>query len=174
MAFGTGHHETTRGCLVAFERLLVAGVRAAKVADIGCGTAVLALAAAKTWPEAARVWASDIDPVAVDIARVNVRANGASVVCLQAQGLEHPELVGAAPFDLIFANILMEPLIGLAPSIAAHLAPGGHAILSGILDIQADRMIAACEPHGLSCVRRQTVGEWCSLTLHKGDGVPSP
>jgi len=118
MAFGTGHHGTTLGCLRAFDRLVTAGFTAGKVADIGCGTAVLAMAAATVVPEV--VIASDIDPVAVDVARVNVTANNldGQVMCVTAAGFETPALKEAAPYDLIFANILKGPLIGLSADMA--------------------------------------------------------
>jgi len=115
MAFGTGHHGTTLGCLTAFDRLERAGLRAHRVADIGCGTAVLAMAAAKLWPET--VIASDIDPVAVETAAANVAANDLAgrVDCIEAAGFGHPRLAAGAPYDLIFANILKGPLLSLAP-----------------------------------------------------------
>ena len=167
MAFGTGHHGTTQGCLEALERLIEAGEVKHNVVDIGCGTAVLALAAAKVWPES--VLASDIDEVAVDVARVNAVANGEGgrVRCLEAAGFEHPDLHAAAPFDLIFANILKGPLIDLAPDVAAHCAPGGHVILSGLLNAQAEDVIAAYADAGLSLKARAEIGDWTTLTLKR-------
>ncbi|MBD1206749.1 MAG: 50S ribosomal protein L11 methyltransferase, partial [Rhodobacteraceae bacterium] len=134
VAFGTGHHGTTLGCLKAFDRLFEVGFCPAKVADIGCGTAVLAMAAAAVLPEA-RVIASDIDAVAVEVAAANVAINGLEgrVDCLEAAGFGHPMLAEVAPFDLVFANILKGPLIELAPDMAAHVGVGGLAILSGLL-----------------------------------------
>ena len=168
VAFGTGHHGTTLGCLLAFDRLLTEGWRPAKVADIGCGTAVLAMAAAATLPEA-RVIASDIDRVAVDVAEANVAINELEgrVECLEAAGLDHPGLRAAAPFDLIFANILKGPLIELAPGIATHLATGGRAILSGLLAVQADSVINTYVASGLTLNNRQDIGEWSTLVLQK-------
>ena len=167
MAFGTGHHGTTQGCLEALERLIGAGAVKHNVVDIGCGTAVLALAAAKTWP--APVLASDIDAVAVEVARVNALANGedARLRCLEAAGFDHPELRAAAPFDLIFANILKGPLIELAPDMAAHCAPGGHVILSGLLNAQAEDVIAAYADAGLALEARAEIGDWTTLTLKR-------
>ncbi|MEY4698138.1 MAG: hypothetical protein RIT14_2566, partial [Pseudomonadota bacterium] len=138
VAFGTGHHGTTLGCLRAFDRLFDAGFRPAKVADIGCGTAVLAMAAAAVLPDAL-VIASDIDEVAVDVALANVAINHLEgrLDCLEAAGFGHPRLAEAAPFDLVFANILKGPLIELAPDMAAHVAAGGLVILSGLLVVQA-------------------------------------
>jgi ribosomal protein L11 methyltransferase len=168
VAFGTGHHGTTLGCLLAFDRLLAAGERPAKVADIGCGTAVLAMAAAATLPEAL-VIASDIDQVAVDVAEANVAINGLAgrVTCLEAAGLAHDRLRAAAPFDLVFANILKGPLIELAPAIAGSLATGGRTILSGLLVVQAEAVVAAYVAAGLCLQSRDDLGEWSTLVLQK-------
>jgi ribosomal protein L11 methyltransferase len=168
VAFGTGHHGTTLGCLLAFDRLLTAGERPAKVADIGCGTAVLAMAAATTLPEAL-VIASDIDRVAVDVAEANVAINGLEgrIECLEAAGLDHRRIKAAAPYDLIFANILKGPLIELAPAIGAHLATGGRAILSGLLAVQAEAVTAAYVAAGLCLQNRDDIGEWSTLVLQK-------
>jgi ribosomal protein L11 methyltransferase len=165
MAFGTGHHGTTLGCLRALDRLASDGFVGHRVADIGCGTAVLAMAAARIWPEP--VLASDIDEVAVDVARANVEANGLDgrVICLEAAGLDHPDLAAAAPFDLIFANILKGPLVALAPDIAAHLRAEGIAILSGILNEQAEDVIAVYASAGLHLTHHEQIGEWSTLTL---------
>ena len=168
MAFGTGHHGTTQGCLRALDRLLEAGLACHNVADIGCGTAVLAMAAARVWPEP--VLASDMDEVAVDVARANVRANGLDgrVTCLVAAGFDHETLHEAAPFDLVFANILKQPLIDLAPDMRSHLAPGGFAILSGILNEQADEVAEVYSRFGINPWQREEIGEWTTLTLcHK-------
>jgi len=166
VAFGTGHHGTTLGCLLAFDRMLTAGDHPARVVDIGCGTAVLAMAAAATLPSAV-VLASDIDRVAVDVAEANVAINDLSgrVQCLEAAGLEHPDLAAAAPFDLIFANILKGPLIELAPAIARHLASGGKAILSGLLVTQADAVSEAYAVAGLQPADRLDLGEWSTLVF---------
>ncbi|MCR9109370.1 50S ribosomal protein L11 methyltransferase [Marivita sp. XM-24bin2] len=167
MAFGTGHHGTTQGCLRALDRLIDAGVTCHNVADIGCGTAVLAMAAARVWPET--VLASDMDQVAVDVAEANVRANnlGGRVVCLEALGFEHPQLHAAAPFDLVFANILKQPLIDLAPDMASHLALGGFAILSGILNDQGDEVAEVYARNGINTWHREEIGDWTTLTLQK-------
>lgn len=166
VAFGTGHHGTTLGCLRAFDRLLAANERPASVADIGCGTAVLAMAAAATLPDA-RVIASDIDGVAVDVAKANVAINGleSRVECLEASGLDHPRLASAAPFDLIFANILKGPLIELAPAIGEALSTGGRAILSGLLVTQAKAVTDAYLGVGLLLETRDDIGEWSTLVL---------
>jgi ribosomal protein L11 methyltransferase len=169
VAFGTGHHGTTHGCLRALDRLLTEGLRPASVADIGCGTAVLALAAAAELPGAV-VLASDIDRVAVEVAEANVAVNGLAgrVTCLEAAGFGHPELSRAAPFDLVFANILKGPLIELAPDMAAHTAPGGLVILSGLLVTQAEAVGAAYAAAGFAPVAREDIGEWSTLMLRRG------
>lgn len=167
MAFGTGHHGTTLGCLLALDRLVDAGFVGRSVADIGCGTAVLAMAAARIWSDP--VIASDIDAVAIDVAQANVRANGLEdrVRCVEAAGFDHPDLLAAAPFDLIFANILKGPLIALAPDLTDALASGGRAILSGILNEQADDVLAVYSRLGTNTLARDEIGEWTTLTLGK-------
>ncbi|WP_435166397.1 50S ribosomal protein L11 methyltransferase [Falsirhodobacter sp. 1013] len=168
VAFGTGHHGTTLGCLRALDRLLNEGASFANVADIGCGTAVLAMAAAKELPEA-RILASDIDEVAVDVARANVEINhlAGRVACMEAAGFAHPDIQSAAPFDLIFANILKGPLVELAPDMARNAAQGGIIILSGLLVVQAESILAAYEAQGFALVHREDLGEWSALTLRK-------
>ena len=167
MAFGTGHHGTTQGCLRALDRLIEAGVVCHNVADIGCGTAVLAMAAARTWPET--VLASDMDQVAVDVAEANVAANDLAgrVVCVEAMGFDHPQLRAAAPFDLVFANILKQPLIDLAPDMAAQLVPGGFAVLSGLLNDQGDEVAGVYAQNGINTWHREEIGDWTTLTLQK-------
>ena len=167
MAFGTGHHGTTLGCLRAYDRLLDDGQRFDNVLDLGCGTAVLAMSAARMG--AAHVLASDIDPVAVEVALANVKANGlvGRVACVESIGFDSPDLRAGAPFDLIFANILKGPLIELAPDMAAHLAPGGRAILSGLLVEQADEIVEVYQGQGLALETREDLGEWSALTLRR-------
>ena len=168
MAFGTGHHGTTLGCLRAFDRLLDQGRSFENVLDLGCGTAVLAMAAARMSLNS--VIASDIDPVAVEVAVVNVLANDLEgrVNCVESIGFDGPALAQAAPFDLIFANILKGPLVDLAPDMAMHLAPGGIAILSGLLVEQADDIVAVYNAQGIDLMEREDLGEWTALTLiHK-------
>ena len=169
VAFGTGHHGTTLGCLRAFDRLYEGGFRPATVADIGCGTAVLAMAAAAVLPDAL-VIASDIDAVAVDVALANVAINGLDgrLECLEAAGFGHARLAEAAPFDLVFANILKGPLIELAPDMAAHVAPDGLAILSGLLVVQAEAVTAAYVSAGFALEGREDIGEWSTLVLRRG------
>ena len=167
MAFGTGHHGTTLGCLRALDRLASAGFIGKNVVDIGCGTAVLAMAAARIWPNP--LLASDIDEVAVDVAAANVSCNDLDgrVTCLVAAGFEHETLHSAAPYDLIFANILKGPLIELAPDMAAHSAQSGIVILSGLLVEQAEDVLAAYDANGFDCETREDIGEWSCLTLIK-------
>ncbi|ANP37915.1 MULTISPECIES: 50S ribosomal protein L11 methyltransferase [Rhodobacterales] len=167
MAFGTGHHGTTLGCLRALDHLIDTGFTGAKVADIGCGTAVLAMAAARVWD--GQFMASDIDQVAVEVAEANLKANdmGGQVTCLEAAGFDHPDLKAVAPYDLIFANILKGPLVALSPDIAANLRKDGFAILSGILNEQADDVIAVYAENGLTLRRRDEIGEWTTLLLQK-------
>ncbi|QJF50525.1 50S ribosomal protein L11 methyltransferase [Roseobacter ponti] len=165
MAFGTGHHGTTLGCLRALDRLAGEGFVGQNVVDIGCGTAVLAMAAARIWP--GTVLASDIDQVAVDVARTNARANGLEdrIRCVEAAGFDAPALKEASPFDLIFANILKGPLIALAPDMSRHLQQGGFAILSGILNEQADEVISVYSAAGINLVHREQIVDWTTLTL---------
>lgn len=167
MAFGTGHHGTTQGCLRALDRLANDGKVCKNVIDVGCGTAVLAMGAARIWPNP--VLASDIDEVAVEVAEANVRVNDLDgrAVCLEAAGFENPEIKAKAPFDLVFANILKGPLIDLAPDMATYLADGGYAILSGILNEQADEVIAVYARNGINLINREEIGEWTTLTLQK-------
>lgn len=167
VAFGTGHHGTTLGCLRALDRLVDQGLAPARVIDMGCGTAVLAMAAARVFP--GTVLASDIDPVAVEVAEANARANGLAdrLVCVEAAGFDHPRIAAGAPYDLIFANILMGPLIELAPDMARQAAPGGTVILSGLLTTQAQAVTAAYVAQGFVPVAREDIGEWSTLVLRR-------
>lgn len=167
MAFGTGHHGTTLGCLQALDQLVSAQAEPRKVLDLGCGTAVLAMAAARIWP--CRAIASDIDPVAVEVARTNVAANGLGerVQCVVAAGFDHPVLRAAQPFELIFANILKGPLITLAEEMTGALATGGHVILSGILNEQADEVAEHYARFGNSLYSRAEIGDWTTLIFSK-------
>ncbi len=167
MAFGTGHHGTTLGCLTALDDMVASGAVKKNVADIGCGTAVLAMAAARVWPNP--VLASDIDAVAVEVAQANVAANGLEdrVHVIEAAGFDHPDLVAAQQFDLVLANILKGPLVALAPDMARHISPGGHAILSGILNPQADDVVNTYLSQGFKAISRREFGDWTTLTLEK-------
>ncbi|MCJ8190825.1 50S ribosomal protein L11 methyltransferase [Sphingomicrobium aestuariivivum] len=170
LAFGTGQHATTKGCLEAIDKLGAEGLHFSNVADIGTGTGLLAFAAHRLWPEA-KIVASDIDPVAVEVAEQNASLNAiptgegsGHVLLLTAAGLGHSLIANLKPFDLLIANILAGPLIDLAPGFAAALAPGGTMILSGLLDEQAERVAAAYEAEGLEVVDLGT-GEWRVLRL---------
>ncbi|MEQ6248663.1 50S ribosomal protein L11 methyltransferase [Sulfitobacter sp. HNIBRBA3233] len=167
MAFGTGHHGTTLGCLRALDHLANDGFVGRRVVDIGCGTAVLAMGAARIWDDP--VLASDIDEVAVEVAAANVAANGLEgrVSCVEAAGFDHPALAAAAPFDLVFANILKGPLVALAPDMADALDADGFAILSGILNEQADEVIEVYARSGINLHHRESIGDWTTLTLRK-------
>ncbi len=167
MAFGTGHHGTTLGCLRALDRLADRGGHAKNTIDVGCGTAVLAMAAARLWPEP--VLASDIDSVAVDVALANAAANGLQdrITCLEAVGFEHADIHARAPYDLVFANILKGPLIQIAPDMARHTATGSVAILSGLLNTQAAEVLAAYVAAGFAEVEREEIGDWTTLILRR-------
>lgn len=162
-AFGTGHHGTTSGCLIMLEQV-VRTEAPLNALDLGTGSAVLAIALAKR----ARipVLATDIDPVAVRVARENVRLNGIErlVTCLTAVGFRNRALIESKPFDLIIANILAGPLMSLAPEMARHLAPGGSVILSGILARQRASVIAAYRGQGFRHVRTLWREGW--VTIH--------
>ena len=170
LAFGTGQHATTSGCLEALDKLETEGKRFANIADIGTGTGLLAFAALKLWPEAKCI-ATDIDPVAVDVARDNAAINGVKLghgtgelLLAVADGMDSPMLAARAPFDLIIANILAGPLIELAADFVKALAPGGTVVLAGLLDTQADGVVAAHEKLGLRLADRGS-GEWPVLVL---------
>jgi ribosomal protein L11 methyltransferase len=170
LAFGTGQHATTAGCLEALDKLQREGARFANIADIGTGTGLLAFAALALWPEAKCI-ATDIDPIAVDVAGENAAINGVKVghgagelLLTSADGMESPMLTARAPFDLIIANILAGPLIELAPAFAKALRSGGTIILAGLLNTQADAVAAAYETLGISPVERGA-GDWPVLVL---------
>jgi ribosomal protein L11 methyltransferase len=166
-AFGSGEHDSTRGCLLALDRL-ARRRRLKRVLDLGCGAGILAIAAAKCWP--ARVLAADNDPVAVAVAQGNAARNGvaARVRCLLSDGYDSGALRRAGPFDLILANILAEPLCEMARDTARNLTPDGVAVLSGLLDRQADSVLAAHRPFGLRL--REQIGEGLWVTLVLGHG----
>ena len=166
LAFGTGHHGTTRGCLLLLDHVLKAW-RPRRVLDLGTGTGVLAIAAARALHE--KVLASDIDPPSVQVARENARLNvaGHLVQAIRATGFSAPQFVAAAPFDLVLANILANPLRQLAAPMARHLAPSALVILSGLLTHQTPGVIAAYRARGLVPVRHLRIEGWSSLLLRK-------
>ena len=163
-AFGTGHHGTTVGCLQAFDALLKRGPRP-RVLDVGCGTGVLAIAAARTG--ARTVLGTDIDPVSVRIARENAELNQARARFVHASGLNDARVRLAGPYDLVFANILARPLVGLAQDIRGALRPGGVAILSGLLRTQERVVRAAYLSRGFSLQRRLHRDAWATLVLRR-------
>ncbi len=162
-AFGTAHHATTLGCLLAIDRLARQHTFS-RVLDLGCGTGVLAIAAARVMPHA-RVIASDIDPIATGVAAGNARANGLGqrLRLVTATGLDHPVLRG--PHDLIIANILARPLIMLAPRLRRAVRQGGRIVLSGLLVTQATDVFAHYRAAGFVLERRQDIAGWSILTL---------
>lgn len=163
-AFGTGHHETTSGCLEYISELVKPG-RPVNALDIGTGTGVLAIAIAKL--ARVNVLASDIDPVAVKVTRSNARANGVGplVTAVTAKGFGHTALAARAPYDLIVANILARPLVSLAPAFRAHLRPGGTLILSGTLRTQEAMVAGAMRLQGFRLVSRKPKGDWVTLRM---------
>ena len=161
-AFGSGHHPTTRGCLEVFSDLLGEGVAPKTVLDVGCGTGVLAIAAALTTD--AEVTATDIDPDAVEVTRATAALNRADLTTFQADGLSDPRI---ATYDLVFANILAGPLKSLAPDMEKATASGGLVILSGLLNEQAEDVLVAYTATGLQELRRHPVEEWTTLLLQK-------
>jgi len=164
LAFGTGHHGTTRGCLLLLDHVLKAN-RPRRVLDLGTGTGVLAIAAAKALHIG--VLASDIDPLSVRVARENARLNqtGHLVQAICATGFSAPQFANARPFDLVLANILANPLRQLATPMARHLAPSALVILSGLLTHQAAGVIAAYRARGLVPLRHLMIEGWSSLLL---------
>lgn len=167
MAFGTGHHGTTKGCLLALEQIISDGFDAKNVIDVGCGTAVLAMAAARVF--SANIIASDIDSVALSVAKTNVLANGLdkSIRCFEASGFSHDQIKTTGSFDLIFANILMKPLLSLAADISRYSLSGGYVVLSGILYEQAELVTNRYIKVGFSLSREIKIGEWVTLIFCK-------
>ena len=165
-AFGTGHHETTTGCLTMLDALEAGGAVFDEIADVGTGTGLLAFAARALWPSA-RLIASDIDPISIEVAAENMAANGIAadairlVVC---PGVDDPALRGRR-YDLLIANILAGPLIDLAEDIADVLAPGGSVMLAGLLATQAETVIAAYVAHGFVLADRLDLGDWPTLRM---------
>ncbi len=167
MAFGTGHHGTTKGCLLALEYLLNDGLDAKNVIDVGCGTAVLAMAAASVF--SANVTAIDIDAVAVSVAKTNVQANDLdrNIRCFEANGFGHGQVNSIEIFDLIFANILMAPLLSMAEDMSRHTVSGGYVILSGILTEQAELVTNKYIDVGFSLSKQINIAEWSTLIFSK-------
>ena len=170
LAFGTGQHDTTAGCLAALDRLEVAGKQFHNVADIGTGTGLLAFAAMALWPQAKSI-ATDIDEIAVKVSEENAAINGVrlghgpgELLLAVADGMDHPLITARAPYDLLIANILAGPLVELAPDFAASVSPGATLVLAGLLDTQADAVIESYKAEGMTLVARDA-GEWCVLVM---------
>jgi len=162
-AFGTGHHATTRGCLLALDRL-VKQRRFSRVLDVGCGSGVLAIAAALALP-AATVVAGDIDAEAVRVTRLNARLNGARLEAVAAAGADAPVIRRHAPYDLVLANILARPLMALAQPLMGLAAPGARIVLSGLLTPQERMVEAAWKNAGSVIVERLRLDGWSTLIL---------
>jgi ribosomal protein L11 methyltransferase len=181
LAFGTGHHGTTRGCLLALDAIAQRHVlhlsplrgererrtRGIRILDVGTGTGVLAIAAAKALKT--RVLASDNDPLAVRVARENARTNRAApwVELIHATGVDAGRFRARRPFDLILANILLGPLVRLARPMVRLLAPGGRIVLSGLLTHQAQPVLMAYRAQGLALERRIMLEGWTTLVLRR-------
>jgi ribosomal protein L11 methyltransferase len=167
-AFGTAHHGTTRGCLLMIDRLAKKR-RMARTLDVGTGSGILAIAAAKSLCR--DVLATDIDPVAIRVAKENFALSGMAgrISGLAAAGLRHPDIVRHAPFDLVIANILAGPLIGLAPEIYRVVAPGGHLVLSGLLDEQAREVSGRYLAQGFVMDARMSLEGWMTLCLRQSN-----
>jgi len=171
LAFGTGEHGSTAGCLLALETVARRGPR--RVIDVGTGSGILAMAAARLLRR--RVLATDIEPWSVRTARDNARLNGLSHrirVCI-ANGWTHPAVRGGGPYDLVFENILARPVCAMARTMSAHLAPGGIAILAGLLNTQARMVLAAHRRCGLRLVRMIRVGNWTTIVVRKNGNGPA-
>ena len=176
-AFGTGQHATTAGCLAMLTHMKRQGVVVKNCADIGTGTGLLAFAALHLWPRALAT-ASDIDAVCVGVVQDNAVSNAVplgaragELTMLVADGMEHPLLAARGPYDLIIANILAGPLIGLAPDFARHMVPGGHLLLAGLLETQEAQVRRAARRAGLRLAARLVNGDWSILWLRKRGGA---
>ncbi len=163
-AFGTGHHGTTEGCLLALDAILKRR-KPRRILDLGCGTGVLAIAAAQATKQ--KTLATDIDAEAVRVTQLNAALNGVGPLIngATAPGLKHMRIASGAPYDLIFANILARPLTSLAQGLKSILAPGGNLILSGLTHDQVRWVSAAYRNHGLVCSQTLLLGNWATLTL---------
>lgn len=164
-AFGTGHHGSTRGCLLALDALLRIN-KPKRVIDIGCGSGILAIAASRALRR--RVLASDTDPEAVRITAANARLNGAAVKAVVAAGTTHRAIAAWGPYDLVMANILARPLVQLAPAIARITGIGGQLILSGLLTEQGRWVASVYQAHGCALARRFEEEGWATLLLRRG------
>ena len=176
-AFGTGQHATTAGCLAMLTHMKSQGVITRNCVDIGAGTGLLAFAALNLWPRALAT-ASDIDAACASVIEENAALNGIIMGARQgelavtiAAGMDHPLIEARGPYDLVMANILAGPLIDLAPDFSAALVPGGHLLLSGLLETQEPDVRRACRRAGLRLAARMTNGDWSILWLRKRPGA---
>jgi ribosomal protein L11 methyltransferase len=170
LAFGTGHHGTTRGCLLALDAIVTAqrtSSRRPRILDVGTGTGILAIAAARALHAA--VLATDIDTAAVRAAHDNARRNhaGARVTAVHAGNLAYRRVRAGAPYDLILANILAAPLIRMSADAASLLAPGGRIVLSGLLNTQASALVSTYRAQGLLLERRIPLDGWVTLIMRR-------
>jgi ribosomal protein L11 methyltransferase len=166
-AFGTGHHETTTGCLEAISFIANNGAAPEKILDLGTGTGILAIAAAKRFDK--NVLATDIDPKATEVALENADINGVGekIEAVTATGFDHPVFAEKGPFDLVLANILAGPLVELAPEVANQTVAGGTVVLAGLLNRQADDVISAYAENKIALLERVEKGDWTILRLQK-------
>ncbi|MDH5556885.1 MAG: 50S ribosomal protein L11 methyltransferase [Alphaproteobacteria bacterium] len=172
-AFGSGSHGTTKGCLLALDRI-ARRRRPRRILDMGCGSGILAIAAAMAWKRP--VLAVDIDDEAVRVTVENARRNrvGNLLSAASGPGFDAPVMHRQRKFDLIVANILARPLISMAPALTRALCPGGEVVLSGLLTSQENQVIAAYRAQGLALVRRGSINDWSTLLLRRGRTVQAP
>ncbi|ABC63528.1 50S ribosomal protein L11 methyltransferase [Erythrobacter litoralis] len=175
-AFGTGQHETTAGCLAMLDLMKRQGVSARNIADIGTGTGLLAFGALRLWPHATMT-ATDIDANCVPVIEANAATNGIAqgsgpgeMTMIVAAGTDHSLIAARGPYDLLIANILAGPLVDLAGDFAAHVAPGGHLLLAGLLETQEARVRAAYRRAGFRLAKRLVNGDWSILWMRKRIG----
>ena len=168
MAFGTGHHPTTADCLSVLDDFAREGRKADAIADIGCGGGILAMAAAKLWPAA--IVATDIDPVAIEVAAANFAANSLSgkIELHVAAGFQHPAHRRAGPYDLVFANLHADPLLALVAEFSEFVREGGTAVLSGLLETQACEVVDAYRRRGFTLMESREGNDWATIVFRKG------
>ncbi len=166
-AFGSGEHGTTSRCLMAMEYLKDSGLHPQKIIDMGCGSGILAIAAAKLWPDST-IWAADNDPECVRVSKRHAQENNTTAIDVyESEGFTSAKVQTDRPYDLILANILAGPLIAMAGDLSSCLAKGGYVVLSGTLTTQADTVEAAYQQHGLETVKLFEGGEWTTLLMRR-------
>ncbi|MDE0112043.1 MAG: 50S ribosomal protein L11 methyltransferase [Albidovulum sp.] len=168
MAFGTGRHGSTKGCICALESLAHRGFEPKKVADIGCGSGILSISAAKIWPSS-KIVASDLDPNSVEVAKSNLKYNRVErrVSVFECAGMNHDTHLLASPYDLLLANILLEPLLSIVPRASELLAFDARAVLSGIAANESSRLREACDSEGLAQTDEIDFEGWITLVFRK-------